>query len=462
MSIHNILNIGRHAIGAHRAAMELTSQNAANVATDGYSRRQGTLGGLGAGFGRSVASGVHFSDPRRVIDAMSNNNVRRAQADAGFHNTRQIALQSIEAVVAPQIGGVGESLDGFFGAFERLSSNPGGHVERVALIQDAQELTRAINLTAQGLADLQGPMVEQASDMADQISRVSARVAALNKEIPNIEAGGQEASELRDERDRLLDDLSQMVGANSVEHKDGSVTVTLGDGTALVSGQRANRLSVRVGDDGRMGLRLNQPDGSPSVSVKSVGGELHGIQTAHDTDVADAMDALDAVAFELAAAVNALHGEGFGLDGVSGRDFFAGAEQLQGAALNIGVADEVAGNPAAIATTRFDDRLPGGTDLALELADLREQGLDGLGGRSAAQAMIDMQADIGGRLDNSLDALDAAQARQGVFEGVRESTRGVSLDEELANLMTFQRGFEAATRVVQAADEMIQSVLAMI
>lgn len=464
MSINNLLNIGRHAIGAHRSAMELASHNATNVATEGYSRRRGTLSSLGVGFGRSVAAGVSFQNPRRVIDAMSNGNVRRAHAEVSFHRGRQTALQTIEAILAPQGGaGVSESLNDFFGAVDTLTSNPSGKVERTALVQASQALAQSLNHTAEQLDALGGPLVEQVQDTTDTINTLAQRVARLNKEIAQSEPGAGEASELRDERDRVLDQLSELAGVQTVELKDGSVTVSLGDGQALVSGDQANTLRAQV-SGGRMSLGLTTAGGGAEVSVdtQALDGELLGQVTAHNKDLGDAMSALDEIAFSLATAINDLHSSGFGLDGQDGRPLFEGVGQQGGAATFIQVNSDIVEDPDLLAATTDPNALPGGTDLALAIGALREQDLAGLGGVSASQAFIDLQADFGGRLDTALDGMDAAQSRLAVFEGLRTSTRGVSLDEELSQMMTFQRGFEAATRVVQAADEMMQTVLSMV
>ena len=135
MSINNILNIGRHALGAHRGAMELASHNASNMATQGYSRRRGTLSSLGLGAGRNLAAGATFGSPRRVIDALSNRSVRTALSEVGFHSGRRPGLETIETIVGPN-GGLSSAMDGFFGSFTELGSDPSDGRDPLSFILD--------------------------------------------------------------------------------------------------------------------------------------------------------------------------------------------------------------------------------------------------------------------------------------------------------------------------------------
>jgi flagellar hook-associated protein 1 FlgK len=174
------------------------------------------------------------------------------------------------------------------------------------------------------------------------------------------------------------------------------------------------------------------------------------------------MTALDELAVNFSSTFNSVHQQGLGLDGQGGRSFFTGTDTVAGAARNISVNEVIVENPDTIAATRDANALPGGSELAVELAGLREQPLAGLGGQTVEGALSQIQIGAGQKIDETYDRLDAAESKGAVFNGIRESTRGVSLDEEMADLMKFQRGFEAASRIVKSADELMQTVLSLV
>ena len=254
-----------------------------------------------------------------------------------------------------------------------------------------------------------------------------------------------------------------MAGTRIVEHKDGTVTVALRSGQALVSGEEHNNLSTRV-VDGELRLTLADDDGSPSILLPgdASGGELAGVLRARNEDVGGAVRQLDEIAFGLAHALNDLHSQGFGLDGQTGRDFFTVSDDVDGAAASLQLNSALRDDPSLIAATRHADRLPGGSDLTLELADLRSAALADLGGKTVEERLTDLQVGIGQSLAAVRTDLNAAETQEATFSSIRESTRGVNLDEEMTDLVQFQRGFQAAGRVVRAADEMMEEVLSLI
>ncbi len=449
-------------MGAHRAAMELSGQNATNAATVGYSRRRGTLSSLGLGAGRMTASGVNLEQPRRVVDLLSNRTVRQAREEVSFHQGRRATLETIEAVVAPEGAGLAAALDGFFDAFGQLSSRPDGDVERAEVVHRGQVLSESFRQTRAELDAMRGPVEQTLRDGLQRVNALSERVARINGDLAVAEVGDVEAAELRDERDKALDELSGLIGARVIEHGDGAVSVSLASGASLVSGARSSKLQLQVVDD-RLDLRLAGPGGPPvALRAQDARGEVGGLIKAHDEDIRGAIEALDALAFGLAGAVDELHRQGVGLDGATGRAFFEGVDEQEGAAGRIDVSAAITADPGAIAATRQAGRLPGGSELSIELAEVRERAIGGLAGRSVEEALTALQISAGQAVDQTFDGLESAEARAQTFESLRESTRGVSLDEEMADLVKFQQGFEAASRLVRVADELMQTVLGMI
>jgi flagellar hook-associated protein 1 FlgK len=460
MSIQNLLNIGVNSLTAYRGAMEQTSQNAANVGTPGYTRRRGSLTSLS--LGRDVPAGVQFRDPRRIIDNLASATVRRTRAEGGALNGRVATLRTLEATLAPVEGSLTERVGALFDGFSALSARAGGREERAALLSTAQTLAESFRNTSAQLTAMQRPLEQTAQDHADRINQITAQVAGLNRGIRAAEGGRGEAAELRDQRDRLVDELSGLVQVSVLEHKDGAITVSLSNGQALVTDVDAARLDVELQGD-TLQVSFQRSDKSPRLILRDggLGGELGAALRAHNQDLRGEVEALDEAAWALAQSVNELHREGVGIDGQGGRDFFA-VDGPEGAASTLRLAAAVADNPSAIAATRDRGRLPGGAELLGELAALRDEGLEALGGLSVEEHLTTARLELGRELERVEDALAVSEDQGALFEGLRASTQGVNLDEEIADLLRFQRGFEAAGRVVQVADEVMQTLLSIV
>jgi flagellar hook-associated protein 1 FlgK len=459
MSIQNLLNIGTNSLTAYRGAMEVSSQNAANVGTAGYTRRRGTLASLS--LGRDVPAGVQFKNPKRIIDHMAGANVRRSMAQSAALEARVPTLRSLEAILAPVEGSLTQRVGELFDAFGQLSTRAGGLEERSALLNTAQTMAEAFRNTSAQLTAMQRPLVKTAEDQAGRINTLTQQIADLNADIRANEGSG-EAADLRDRRDSLLDELSGLANISVLEHEDGAVTVSLSQGATLVSDNAASNVSVGFNGE-RIQVTVQRKSGTPELVLRdsSIGGALGASVQSHNVDLMGAMEDLDTVAFALAEAVNELHNQGVGLDGQGNRDFFT-VDGLDGAASSLRLSEDVDGDPQAIAATRSADRLPGGADLLSELVDLRNADLDSLGGITLEDGLTTMQLELGRELETVEDGLEVALDQQNLFENLRASTQGVNLDEEIADLLRFQRGFEAAGRVVQVADEVMQTLLSLV
>ncbi len=460
MSIHNLLNIGVNSLTAYRGAMEQSSQNAANVGTPGYSRRRGTLASLS--LGRDVPAGVNFKNPRRIIDAMANTTVRRARSQSNELSNRFPTLQSLEAILAPVDGDLGQRLGEFFDALGPLSARAGGRQERTQLLTVAETTVESFRNTSAQLNTLQRPLIQSAEDQTNTINSLSQQIADLNRAVRSAEGGRDEAADLRDRRDVLMDELSGLVHVDVLEHKDGAVTVSLRGGNALVSGDQSATMEARLDGD-TLRVSFQQGDGTQEISLRNsgIGGALGATLTSHNEDLQGALEALDEVAFSLAQSFNEIHREGVGLDGVSGRDFFT-VDGAQGAASTLRLSSDVANNTSAIATTTEAGLLPAGNDLLQQLEALRGDGIDGLDGLSLDEALNTLQFELGREMQGLEGSLATAQDQEALFENIKAATSGVSLDEEIADLLRYQRGFEAASRLVEVADETMQTLLNLV
>lgn len=458
-----MLRQGASDLAAHRTASETASHNIANANTPGYSRQRANLearlpaeriGGVYIGQGVTVGSVTQARD--RFVETQLPASISMAARSS----SQADALEGVQAL-DPR-SGLGDSISNFYAALRQLSQNPGDIPSRQAALGAANSLGLSFNRAAKSLADARNGLDSQVSGSVAEINAVAAQVAALNDSVRKARALGNAPNDLMDARQKAMDRLTELTGAVSVPSSDGSVTMVLGQGTALVSGAKSATVSGAPDptNDGHIVLELLRPDGTGPVAVRSEwGGQVGGWLDARDGAIQTAQDSLDTLAFDLTNAVNTAHQTGFGLDGVGSRDLLDAGASAAGAASRLSVSGDMAGDPRRIGAASSAAAGPGdGTNLALVLGTE----LQALSTGSTANGTLAQTISQFGASSFSARAIsDQDSALKDHLTQMRESVSGVSIDEELVNLTQSQRAFEAVSKVIQTTNEMLATLMAL-
>lgn len=272
------------------------------------------------------------------------------------------------------------------------------------------------------------------------MNRLAAQVARLNVAIVDALAGKQAPNDLLDERDRLVDRLAALTGATALRDADGSVTVFVGT-RALVRGDSVDRLVVVTSPTLNVTFAS---DGGPAT----VGGRIGALVELSNVTLPAIRADLDAVAVGLRDTVNAAHQAGYDLDGNAGLAFFVGT-----GAGDLDVNPAVGGRQVAASASGQ----PADGNNAVSVAATRTA--PAVGGATVTEALNAFAGRLGAHAAAARASLDAAGA---VLEGMRREradVASVSLDEELADMVRFQRAYEAAARVITTIDEMLDRLV---
>jgi len=174
------------------------------------------------------------------------------------------------------------------------------------------------------------------------------------------------------------------------------------------------------------------------------------------------MDQLDVLVYDIANAINEQHRNGYGLDGLNGRDLFALPVSATDAAASITLDPVMVGQPSRVAASATATGLPGDADNALALAMLSESSVVNGNSMTATEAYASLIGDVGSRKAQAEADFATRQAMTDQASALRESVSGVSLDEEMVALTKFQRAFQAASQVINAVDQMMRDLLATV
>jgi flagellar hook-associated protein 1 FlgK len=453
----SLLNVMGQSLMAQQEGLDVTGQNVANVNTPGYVQRTAVLQAEAVMPG--TEGGVDVAGVQRAFDQFTYAQVVQQTGLKGAADARSGALSEAQATLAPQGGGgISDQLTAFFASLSALSANPSDPSARSAVLAQASNLAQGISTTANGLAQQQASLLTQAQGVAGELNTELAQIAKLNASIQQAQAAGDQAPDLRDQRDQLVTQVADQIGAQVVADPSGSETI-LGGGAALVTGSQAVSVGVTVDTSGALKFTATGPNGGATNDITQgvTQGSLGGLREARDTDIAGTMSQLDQFAYNLANSVNAVHESGYGLDGNTGRPLFQVPTQVAGAAANFAVDPGMVGNPQFVAASGTSQDVPGGNDVAIKLAQLASSPLGSAG--SPADGFASIAAQLGSAVSGAnADATTRADTLTQA-QNLNSSASGVSLDQEMTKLTQFQQAFQASTQVLQIANGLMTTLL---
>lgn len=328
------LNTVVRGVYAQQLSLDTTGHNIANASTDGYSRQRANLsttmpetvyGGFGA---LQVGTGVAIESVTRARDIFIDRQYWKENATLGYAQTSETTWGKIEAIFNDDTTaalGMQTVLNNFWQSWQTLVSNASNDSARTAVRQRAGELAEAIQHARQQLNNLVSDTNANITTNVDAINEASSEIYALNKQIANIEAGGKDnANDLRDKRDLLVDKLSKMMKVNVYEDSLHNYTVQVGD-VVLADGGGYTKLAVNSTTDSQYGFEVRNvivAGSNPLQKVKFGNGEMQALQEANTTLAQHYLDDLTTMSQFLLKEFNAVHRTGYGSDNSTNTNFF--------------------------------------------------------------------------------------------------------------------------------------------
>ncbi len=459
------MEIGRRALNASQMALNVVSHNTSNVNTPGYSRQTISLSasdpftypGVNSEQLGQLGTGVNIDSVNRVRDQFLDKRIHGANSTQGGLTQLTDILGRVEQVYfEPGVTGVGQLMTDFFHAFADLSANPESAATRATVRNKAQALVTAFHQVDATLQQVAPEVQSKVTDKANEVTSIATQIAGLNKQIRTATAMGEKPNDLMDQRGVLLDKLSSIVDIQTIPVKQsdtgrdtGEINVLV-NGFALVQNDTASTLPATVTTQGGIGLLTANGDAIPLR-----GGEIHGLIEAK-THVEGYIKDLDTIASNLVRAVNTLHQSGYGLDGATGRSFFAGTKAAD---INLDVTIQTDLNAIAAASAPHTGVpfAPGNGDNARALARLSDTAV--IGNLTLNQFYSGSVATVGAdqrgyslQADNQGKVLESLKSQQ-------SAVSGVSLDEELTSMLQYQRTYQASARIISIMDDTLDRMI---
>jgi flagellar hook-associated protein 1 len=462
-TISSAFNLISSALEADQSALNVVANNVANANTPGYTQEVPNwqenqpveINGVACGTGVSETGATSVRD--RVLEER----LEQQQQTASATGARLSALESLEALFAPNSGAsgqaagdIGSDITSFFGAFSSLEAAPTDNSLRQQVLSAASMLAgdisgAAANLKAQGSA-----LDQEAAGVTDQVNALTKSIAQLNKEIqsnsPNADAGA-----LEDQRQQDLSKLSQLIGFSQVTTENNGISITTVSGDLLVSGGSNFQLTTgTVGGETHFFVGTNDV----TSQLTAGGGELGGFLTVRDQDIPSVMSALDQLAYGISTSVNAANNSGTNLNGATGT-----------AANPLYIFNEpgaIAGSAAAMSAIMTDPSQIAAAGLGQGTGDNSNAGvLAGLASQSIASGETpsnfysNLVTMLGSRVAQAQIDDTAQNASLTQVQTQRDSLSAVNLNDEAALMQQMERSYQAASQVFNILNTIMASAL---
>lgn len=464
MSLYASLSIGASGLWINQKGIEVTGNNVANVNTEGYSRQTLELSSTPAleSSGQMIGQGTVVSSINRETNSFVSKQLTGKIADYGEENGKSLPLEEIERIVAIDDDSVSSSIDDFFDAWEELSTDSSASLQRQQVIQLGENLASEFQSMVSDLNSVQEGLNDDLSGTISTLNQQLEAISDLNVQIVTAESTGVSANSLRDQRDLLLQGVSEVAGINYYEESNGMVSVQLTSGLPLVTADTVSTLATEW-ESGTLNLTLTSGASTKDLSGEDFGGEIGGILEVRDDYIPELIDQLDILAYNLATAVNSVHTGGVDLEGNNGVDFFSfsssGSDPWTGAASTLSM-ELTETSQVAAGTIAAPDNQLGDNENTLNMVALHGEALiDGNSTFNDYYATI--ASNVGLAVSQNTSALESADDALTQMQNMRDSISGVSIDEEMILLTQYQSGYEAAARFLTAVDEMLETLMSI-
>jgi flagellar hook-associated protein 1 FlgK len=455
------LDLAARSLAAQQEAMAVAGQNMANVNNSAYADERVNIqdsAPLETTAGQE-GTGVDVVSITETRNNLLDNQIVAETSVTGSYTAQQTALQNAEAYLGEQLtntsgssaastSGLADKLSSLFNSFSSMTTSAGNPA---TVVQAAQEVTNQFNQVSANLSQVKSNLNTSVQNDAASCNQDLTEIASLNQQIAVAEGGGGTANQLVDTREQTIENLAGMVNISTSAQSDGSVNISIG-GVNMVTGDKAvNGLQTYDAGGGQLLIQ----DANSATPLTVTGGSIAGNITARDGALAGLQSSLNTLASQLITKVNTIYSAGYDSNGGTGQDFFTGTN-----AANIGVNSALAADPSQFQASSTSGA-GGDKQIALSLANLATQDISALGNQSLTGNYAQTVANLGDAISTATDQLNTSQAISTTLTNQRSSQSGVSIDEEMTNLLTFQKAYEASAQLISSLSKMMDEVINM-
>lgn len=437
----NLSAIGISGILAAEAQIGAAESNITNASNPNYSAESVNLE-ASAGYG-GAGDGVTVLGTERTSAPYLNVQINSSQSTDSYNQAFSLATTEAQQVLSPSSGDdLSSALQNMFNAFTNLSASPQDPTVRAAAVAAISQFAQTDQSLSSGLGSIADNQLTQVGSLISQVNDATSQIAQLNQQITSAQGNGQSAAALEDQRDALVNQLASLIGASG----DAQGNVTVG-GVPLVSGTSALTLTS-VGSGSSLGLEVELANGSLPINGSQIGGTLGGV-LAGVASIFQLQAQVNGLSNSVATALNTQAASGYGLDGSTGTPLFTvsgsgGPISINPllTAQNLGAAASAGGVPG-----------DGSNAAALAALANNQNLIAAFPNSTPVSAFSEIAGNFGTLVQNANNDQQQSAATLQSLTQLKSSITGVSLNDQLTNLIQYQNMLEASGRAVQAVND---------
>ncbi|WP_347271579.1 flagellar hook-associated protein FlgK [Rhizorhabdus histidinilytica] len=446
----DLLQIGRSGVVAYRTALATVGENVSNAETEGYSRRKVVLNESAVSSSNNylyrssaVFGGVEAGSVQRIFDNYRSTYARFANSEAARADAKATWLDTAEAALDDSDVGLGVKMSSVFTAAEAMSADVSSDTNRLTLLTALGNAVNQFKTTSTALRSAGDGVSTAAQNSVAKLNDDLRTLVQINSALRRAGEGSSGQALLQDQRDQVLQSISNTVGIDVKLEDDGRATVKLlGDGTVTLvdaASTNAGYVGLVASDSGRFSLIASGFGGEMAMNPQS--GALAGLADAANV-IASRREALDTIAGRFAQVINEWNAAGVDRNGDPGAALITGttADTLEVATTDL---SKIAAAKGGVANGN-----------ALALKDYRNA--SGPEAQWAQLVSAHAQSVSAAKAEQSA----TASQRDGAYQQLDDVT-GVDLDVEAAQLLRFQQAYNGSARIIQIARETLQEILGL-
>jgi len=445
MSINKLFDISRRSLLTYQAALNATSNNISNASNPDYSRQRVILGAERPEYtaNLSFGSGVKIEDIRRVRDTIIDTQIWSFNSKESFAGKQASTLSKLEALLSePSELGLSNLTAQFFNSWDKLAVDPSSTALRNNVLNTAQNLSGKLENVYEGYTQVKDDLKLETAQTVESINSYLQQIHTLNKEIYAVKAGGNTPNDLLDQRGAIINELSSLANLNVTYNQDDTVSISIGGVYAV---DRLHSQTFRVEEDSKGKLNVMTEDGGSKMALNS--GELSANLTIYNKVIPEYQQKLNTIGQAIYDSVNSVHATGQTNTGINFFSSFSNGVLV--------VNENIIDDPNLIAASANGD--DGNNETALQIAALQEALL--INGDTISNTYSNFVNQIANDLQTHNQNTESYQLVLNQLDMQVAEASGVSVDEEMVNVLKFQRSYDAAAKLIKVADEMFETLL---
>ena len=391
-----------------------------------------------------------MQDVLRIRNSVTDIQIRSNNHNYYDSEKRSTILSQIESLFSePSEFGISNLMSQFFNSWDELALDPSSSSLRTSVVQSAQMLSEKIENVHRGISNTKLDLQSDAVNVTSSINTIVEQLHTVNKQIYEATVVGSTANDLIDTRDSLLEELSQYANINVNIDENNVANVSIG-GVFAVDGLHFKQFKIEKDGD-----KLSLMTDGNEATARITGGSLNAILELHNKTLPAKITKLDEFVNSLMENVNSIHSKGFSITNPSltGINFFTKYENGK-----LEINQDIKKDSSLLAIS--EDGTVGNNTIALQIAELKSSSL--LNDKTLSENYSELVSGVANEIRLQQQNTESYALVLNQLEQTKMQYSGVSTDEEMMNVMKYQRSYDAAAKLITVADELMQTLLNLV